>query len=147
MFLASKDIAHQEWMVALSRMISGLFRQPYSFEWAIEELRQVYDPKGGYFIPGTKIMCGGVVAHIGYIIEEHCKELGLIESDKLSTEEVEKLEQKASEAKEKGIPATECRKCRKDGKYGRFSYSYSQPSGRHTERELTGIGYVSSCIS
>lgn len=112
-FLASKDVAHQEWIVALSRMISGLFRQPYDFTWVIDELRQVYDPKGGYFIPGTKIMCGGVVAHIGYIIEQHCKDLGIIEDEKLSTEEAGKLLAKAKEAENKGIPATECPDCHK----------------------------------
>jgi ribonucleoside-diphosphate reductase alpha chain len=77
-FLNSKDITHTQWMVALTRLLSGHFRQPLDFLWALDELKQVYDPKGAYFLPGTHYMCGGIVSHIAHVIEEHCRGLGLL---------------------------------------------------------------------
>jgi hypothetical protein len=77
-FLNSKDITHTQWMVALTRLLSGHFRQPLDFLWALDELKQVYDPKGAYFLPGTHHMCGGIVAHIAHVLEEHCRGLGLL---------------------------------------------------------------------
>lgn len=77
-FLNSKDITHTQWMIALTRLLSGHFRQPLDFLWAIDELKQVYDPKGAYFLPGTHKMCGGIVAHIAHVLEEHCRGLGLV---------------------------------------------------------------------
>jgi hypothetical protein len=77
-FINSKDITHTQWIVALTRLLSGHFRQPLDFTWAIDELKQVYDPKGAYFLPGTHYLCGGIVAHIAHVVEEHCRGLGLL---------------------------------------------------------------------
>ena len=77
-FINSKDITHTQWIVALTRLLSGHFRQPLNFTWAIDELKQVYDPKGAYFLPGTHYLCGGIVAHIAHVVEEHCRGLGLL---------------------------------------------------------------------
>ena len=77
-FLNSKDITHTQWIVALTRLLSGHFRQPLDFTWVIDELKQVYDPKGAYFLPGTHYLCGGIVAHIAHVVEEHCRGLGLL---------------------------------------------------------------------
>lgn len=77
-FINSKDITHTQWIVALTRLLSGHFRQPLDFLWALDELKQVYDPKGAYFLPGTHYLCGGIVAHIAHVVEEHCRGLGLL---------------------------------------------------------------------
>src|SRR3972149_4936050 len=89
-------------MVALTRLLSGHFRQPLDFLWALDELKQVYDPKGAYFLPGTHYMCGGIVSHIAHVIEEHCRGLGLLPP----------ADQPTTTAPASEIPAMrECAKC------------------------------------
>jgi hypothetical protein len=110
-FFSSKDVSHHEWTVALARVLSGHFRQRSDFTWVVEELRQVYDPKGGYFIPGTGVRVGGVVAHVGYLLEEHCKELGLIEVEELSEERKAELQEKGEAVRKQGKPGIQCLAC------------------------------------
>lgn len=79
-FINSKHVESISWVVCLSRMLSAALRQPGSFPlYVIEELRNTFDPKGGYMIPKTKgKQAYSVASHIGFILENHCKELGLI---------------------------------------------------------------------
>jgi len=114
-FLASKDVSHEQWMKALTRLLSAIFRQPLPFEFAIAELKEMIDPNGAYFIPkgnaGGKGKCGGIVAHIGRVLEEHCKASGIIRKPEQSEQQKAALADKKAEAEAKGIRGQECSKC------------------------------------
>jgi len=79
----SKDVDSFQWQSLVARMLSALFQRPGPFpEFIIEELKDSHDPLGGYFIPGKGIKCSGVVSHIGYVVEEHCNQMGLLSKPK-----------------------------------------------------------------
>ncbi len=81
-FINSKNMDHFQWIVALTRIISAVFRKGGDVTFLVEELRSVFDPKGGYFKKGGKYM-PSLVAEIGDVIENHLMVIGLIKSDKL----------------------------------------------------------------
>jgi ribonucleoside-diphosphate reductase alpha chain len=107
-FLNTKDKTHDQWMVALTRMISAIFRQPLSFAFVLDELKQVEDTRGSYFIPGG-VRCGGVVSHVARVIEEHCYERGILTRPAvaLASEVVTKIEV----ARTSGVAGEKCPKC------------------------------------
>ncbi len=114
-FLNSKDVSHSQWMIAVTRLLSSIFRQPLPFEFVIDELWQTHDPKGAYFIPGGGGACGGVVAHIAKVIEEHCLSRGmLIRKAEIPDEVKQELDAKKEDAKKKGIKALACPKCQQE---------------------------------
>lgn len=79
-FVNSKNMENFQWISALTRMISSVFRQPGPFPaFVINELKQTHDPLGGYFV--GKWRCPSIVAHIGLVIEDHCKQHGLIKGE------------------------------------------------------------------
>ncbi|MCW8888556.1 MAG: NrdJb, partial [Gammaproteobacteria bacterium] len=55
-FINSKNMDHFQWIVALTRIISAVFRKGGDVTFLVEELRSVFDPKGGYFKKGGKFM-------------------------------------------------------------------------------------------
>ncbi len=75
-FINSKNMEHFPWVVALTRVISGVFRKGGDVTFLVEELKSVFDPKGGYWQKG--VFYPSVVAHIGEAIERHLKKIGLI---------------------------------------------------------------------
>ncbi len=79
-FINSKAMEHFQWIVALTRVISAVFRKGGDVAFLIEELHSVFDPKGGYFKKGGKYM-PSLVAEIGEVIEQHLTNLGLYERD------------------------------------------------------------------
>lgn len=76
-FINSKNMENYQWVVALTRLISAVFRKGGSVVFLAEELKAVFDPKGGYLKKGGVFM-PSLVAEIGYIIEEHLVWLGII---------------------------------------------------------------------
>jgi len=79
LFINSKDVSHQQWVQALTRIISAVFRMGNS-EMIAKELSEVFDPRGGFFVPpmreGDKgIFLPSIVAGIGHCIEIHLSEL------------------------------------------------------------------------
>ena len=81
-FVNSKDMKSFQWISCLTRLISAQFRTNGPFpEFVVYELLQTYDPKGGYVIPKTTIQIPSIVAHIGWILKNHCIELGVIKKD------------------------------------------------------------------
>ncbi|WP_111496446.1 TSCPD domain-containing protein [Marinobacter bohaiensis] len=82
-FINSKSMEHFQWVIALTRVISAVFRKGGDVTFLVEELRSVYDPNGGYFKKGGVFM-PSLVAEIGAVIEKHMKAIGLIESDEMS---------------------------------------------------------------
>ncbi len=79
-FINSKAMEHFQWIVALTRIISAVFRKGGDVTFLVEELRSVFDPKGGYFKKGGKFM-PSLVAEIGDVIESHMRLIGLIQSE------------------------------------------------------------------
>ncbi len=55
-FINSKNMEHYAWTVALTRMISAVFRRGGDVSFVVEELKAVFDPRGGYWQPGGKFM-------------------------------------------------------------------------------------------
>ena len=51
-FINSKSMDHFQWIVALTRIISAVFRKGGDATFLVEELRSVFDPRGGYFKKG-----------------------------------------------------------------------------------------------
>jgi len=74
---------HFQWVIALTRVVSAVFRKGGDVTFLVEELRSVYDPNGGYFKKGGVFM-PSLVAEIGAVIEKHLKAIGLIESEEMS---------------------------------------------------------------
>ena len=75
-FINSKAMEHFQWIVALTRIISAVFRKGGDCTFLVEEMRSVFDPKGGYFKKGGKYM-PSLVAEIGDVIESHMRSIGL----------------------------------------------------------------------
>jgi hypothetical protein len=76
-FINSKNLDHFQWIVALTRIISAVFRKGGNVAFLTEELKAVFDPRGGYWQPGGKFM-PSLVAEIGYAIERHLQSIGLM---------------------------------------------------------------------
>jgi len=76
-FINSKNMDHFQWIVALTRIISAVFRKGGDVTFLVEEMKAVFDPRGGYFKPGG-IYMPSIVAEIGAVIEQHMKMIGLI---------------------------------------------------------------------
>ncbi|WP_455208104.1 TSCPD domain-containing protein [Kaarinaea lacus] len=79
-FINSKNMDHFQWIVALTRIISAVFRKGGDVTFLVDELRSVFDPRGGYFKKGGKYM-PSLVAEIGDAIESHLVLIGLLKQD------------------------------------------------------------------
>ena len=95
-FINSKNMDNFQWVVALTRLISAVFRKGGDTTFMVEELKAVFDPKGGYFKPGG-IFMPSIVAEIGHAIERHMKMIGMIPSDDLDEHQKAFLEKKKAE--------------------------------------------------
>ncbi len=96
-FINSKNMDHFQWIVALTRVMSAVFRKGGDVVFLAEELQAVFDPKGGYFKPGGHFV-PSIVADIGAVVENHLKRIGMIEPEELSEQQQLILEQKRAEA-------------------------------------------------
>lgn len=81
-FINSKAMEHFQWIVALTRITSAVFRKGGDLTFLVEEMRSVFDPKGGYFKKGGKYM-PSLVAEIGDVIEFHMRSIGLLNTEEL----------------------------------------------------------------
>jgi hypothetical protein len=81
-FINSKNMEHFQWVLALTRVISACFRKGGDICFLVEELKAVFDPKGGYFKKGGVYM-PSLVAEIGGAIESHMKQIGMLEAEKM----------------------------------------------------------------
>jgi hypothetical protein len=122
-FINSKSMEHFQWVIALTRVISAVFRKGGDITFLVEEISSVYDPNGGYYKKGGVFM-PSLVAEIGAVIEKHMKSIGLIEADEMSDHTKQILAEKKAqfeEANKKPEPESEsnpfpataqlCKKC------------------------------------
>ena len=80
-FINSKNMEHFAWTVGLTRMISAVFRRGGDVSFVVDELKAVFDPRGGAWVGGKYIP--SILAAIGGILEEHMMKIGFIkDSDK-----------------------------------------------------------------
>lgn len=95
-FINSKNMDHFQWIVALTRIISAVFRKGGDVTFLVDELRSVFDPRGGYFKKGGKYK-PSLVGEIGDAIECHMKMIGMIEDKGLDDGQREMLVAKRKE--------------------------------------------------
>ena len=74
---------HFQWIVALTRIMSAVFRKGGDVTFLVEEMKAVFDPKGGYFKAGGVYM-PSLVAELGMIIEDHLKSIGMMHDPEMS---------------------------------------------------------------
>jgi len=75
-FINSKNLEHYAWTVALTRMISAVFRRGGDVSFVVEELKDVFDPRGGHWVGGRYVP--SLLAAIGEVIERHMIDIGFI---------------------------------------------------------------------
>jgi len=80
-FINSKNMEHFAWTVALTRMISAVFRRGGDVSFVVEELKAVFDPRGGAWIKGKYIP--SILAAIGGVLETHMVAIGFLEGEGL----------------------------------------------------------------
>ena len=76
-FINSKNTEHYAWTVALTRMISAVFRRGGDVSFVVDELKAVFDPRGGHWMAGRYIP--SLLAAIGEVIEQHLVEIGFVQ--------------------------------------------------------------------
>ena len=102
-FINSKNMEHFQWIVALTRVMSAVFRKGGDITFLVEELESVFDPNGGYYKKGGKYI-PSLVAELGQVVEQHLKNIGMLKTkvpdehqDKLIQEKKEEYLQKNSQ--------------------------------------------------
>lgn len=117
-FLNAKAMQDFQWTVALTRVISAVFRKGGDITFLVEELHSVFDPRGGYFQKGGKYI-PSLVSEIGDAIEAHLKLIGMIEDEVLDEVQQAYIDEKRAkymvktDSNENQYPAhaTLCAKC------------------------------------
>ena len=78
-FINSKNMEHFAWTVALTRMISAVFRRGGDVSFVVEEMKAVFDPRGGAWVQGKYVP--SILAAIGGVIEQHMISIGFLEAE------------------------------------------------------------------
>ena len=81
-FINSKNMEHFAWTVGLTRMISAVFRRGGDVSFVVDELKAVFDPRGGAWVGGKYIP--SILAAIGGILEKHMMKIGFIKDSDTS---------------------------------------------------------------
>ena len=89
-FINSKNMEHFAWTVGLTRMISAVFRRGGDVSFVVDELKAVFDPRGGAWVNGKYIP--SILAAIGGVLEEHMVKIGfIINSDQMLSHQKDDL--------------------------------------------------------
>jgi len=98
-FINSKNLDHYQWIVALTRIISAVFRKGGDVTFLVEELKAVFDPRGGYWQTGGRFM-PSIIAELGHIVEKHLIMIGLMPSPELDEAQKKLIAEKRAEFEE-----------------------------------------------
>ena len=98
-FINSKNLDHYQWIVALTRIISAVFRKGGDVAFLVDELKAVFDPRGGYWQPGGKFM-PSIIAELGYIVERHLHTIGMLTSTGPDEHQQRLIDEKRAEFEE-----------------------------------------------
>jgi ribonucleoside-diphosphate reductase alpha chain len=101
-FINSKNMEHFAWTVALTRMISAVFRRGGDVSFVVEELKAEFDPRGGAWMQGKYVP--SILAAIGGVIERHLIAIGFIEGEGLGL----KADPRAIAVGSPGVPCPNC---------------------------------------
>src|SRR3569832_105289 len=99
-FINSKNLDHFQWIVALTRIISAVFRKGGDVTFLVDELKAVFDPRGGYWQAGGKFM-PSIIAELGYVIEKHLQMIGLLKKVELDEHAQKLIAEKKAEFEER----------------------------------------------
>ena len=103
-FINSKNMDHFQWIVALTRIISAVFRKGGDVTFLVDELRSVFDPRGGYFKKGGKYM-PSLVAEIGDAIESHLVMIGLLKQEEPDAHQQQLINEKRAQYQDRANTA------------------------------------------
>ena len=92
-FINSKNLDHYQWIVALTRVMSAVFRKGGDVAFLVDELKAVFDPRGGYWQPGGVYM-PSIIAELGCVVGEHLERIGFLGEHSLDPAERRALEAK-----------------------------------------------------
>jgi ribonucleoside-diphosphate reductase alpha chain len=106
-FINSKNMEHYAWTVALTRMVSAVFRRGGDVAFVVEELKAVFDPRGGHWLEGRYVP--SLLAAIGGIIERHMIDIGFIKPREASADSAERLQ--LALAAGDAAPLRQCPRC------------------------------------
>lgn len=95
-FINSKNMDQFQWVLALTRVASAVFRKGGDVTFLVDEFKAVFDPKGGYFKKGGVFM-PSVVAEIGYALESHLKMIGMLKTEDLSDHQQKIINEKRAQ--------------------------------------------------
>ncbi|MCP4822918.1 MAG: adenosylcobalamin-dependent ribonucleoside-diphosphate reductase, partial [Shimia sp.] len=109
-FINSKNMEHYAWTLALTRMISAVFRRGGDVSFVVEELKAVFDPRGGAWMEGKYIP--SILAAIGGVLERHMIAIGFIEGEGMGLKADPQAEVMAVGGAPRGKPCPSC------GEYG-----------------------------
>ncbi len=98
-FINSKNLDHYQWIVALTRIISAVFRKGGDVAFLVDELKAVFDPRGGYWQSGGRFM-PSIIAELGYIVEKHLISIGMMSEPDLDDEQKKLIAEKRAEYEE-----------------------------------------------
>jgi len=98
-FVNSKNLDHYQWIVALTRIMSAVFRKGGDVTFVVDELKAVFDPRGGYWKPGGKYM-PSIIAELGHIVEKHLQYIGMLPPENLDDHQKQLIEKKRQEYEE-----------------------------------------------
>ncbi len=104
-FINSKNMDHFQWIVALTRIISAVFRKGGDVTFLVEELRSVFDPQGGYFKRGGRYT-PSLVADIGDAIEAHMRMIGMIRDEEPDAHRQQIMDEKRREFEDRSRQVT-----------------------------------------
>ncbi|MCP4875303.1 MAG: NrdJb [Gammaproteobacteria bacterium] len=117
-FINSKNMEHFQWIIALTLILSAVFRKGGDVIFLIDELRSVFDPQGGYFKKGGRYT-PSIVAEIGDVIEQHMVAIGMLKKNVPDQHQQAFLNSKKREFEDQAIESNDdypssaqlCKKC------------------------------------
>jgi ribonucleoside-diphosphate reductase alpha chain len=110
-FINSKNMEHYAWTVALTRMISAVFRRGGDVSFVVEELKAVFDPRGGQWMGGRYVP--SLLAAIGEVIERHLIAIGFMAAPERPATDA--MRAAAAVARAEGSAVHPCPRCSASG--------------------------------
>ncbi len=108
-FINSKNMEHYAWTVALTRMISAVFRRGGDVSFVVEELKAVFDPRGGAWLNGR--YKPSLLAAIGEVIEQHMIDIGFLSEPADVARRAKTAEHRQAVGEGEGAIPRQCPKC------------------------------------
>ncbi|HEX3883669.1 MAG TPA: adenosylcobalamin-dependent ribonucleoside-diphosphate reductase [Stellaceae bacterium] len=112
-FINSKNMEHYAWTVALTRMISAVFRRGGDVSFVVDEMKAIFDPRGGAWMGGRYVP--SILAAIGDVLEQHMIEIGFLPPKHAQPHHQPQVMSLAAEPGQPALAAPRLRQCPKCG--------------------------------